>query len=342
MIGRLFAAAALVVACTQAWAAAPAMLPGSDGASDPLVAVDPYGVTYVAGTVNGGAKLWRVDPSGTTSPAPGGALAALPGGAPAGLGIDAGANVHLAELGSTVTVRRSIDGGESWDRGTPFAAPVSVAAALGVSRFNSIVEGATLTLATQSKGVLLVSRSTDGGLSFAPASIVDADCDTGCRLGGVVVDESGDRVAVAYTNAGGGLVLATSSDGARTFDLDRMGAIPAGRPAVAATADGYAVVWPEPESLTVAIPTPGGWRVDRIGGHASSVSVAARGTTLAAAFCIEGTPFVATSANGAPFATTAVAPSSNGCGGTAIAPDPSGGFVAAFASADGIGLFRQG
>jgi hypothetical protein len=221
---RALATALVAIASLGAGGAARAnaslTLPDSAAAMGPQIAIDPSGVAYVIATESGGTRMWRIDPSGARALNTAGLASSLPGGRAGAVAIDAAGYPHVAEMGTAqVTVRRSIDGGETWDRGTAAAAPYGRAVAMAAGRFNSVVEGATLTLASEDAQRIVVARSTDGGLTFTPrvATTPDACVPSGCALGGLATDATGDSIWLLFTDAGGYGVVARSGDGGASF-----------------------------------------------------------------------------------------------------------------------------
>lgn len=327
--------------------ATPAGLPGSAGASDPSIAVDSSGVATVAATTATGdaTALWRLDAGGGAAALkPAGIVGVVPGGAAGAIAVDSAGYPHLAELGRAgVVVRRSIDGGDTWDRGSAFAAPPARAAALAVAKFNSIVEGATLVLAVDVAGVIVVARSNDGGLTFAQATVADSGCARdACTLGDVAVNLSASDVWVAFARAGGAHV-AHSSDGGQTFaDTAISGAPIVEPPSLARAHDGTLyLASATANQAIVARSIDNGSSFGVIAtfdGEARGVRMAAGslGSLAAAWYARAGDGWnlvVARSESGAAFETPIVldavgnsAPVSK----VALAADPAGGFVAAY------------
>jgi hypothetical protein len=338
--------AAWLIACAAAASAlgahpahATGVLPGSAGAARPVLAVDPYGTAYVAATdATGATLLWKVADGSASALAPGGLLAQLPGGAAAALATDAAADVHVAQTGSVVTVRRSIDGGATWDRGTPLASALADSASMAAAKFNSIVEGATLVLVSAIDGNLVAARSDDGGLTFARASVVDPSCRRACELGNVVVDETGNEVAVAYLR-NGGVELARSADGGVTFDVADIASNATEAPSLARAHDGTLLLaWCAPHGVALARargsnPIPAAFLFDAdapSGAHVAADS----GGGAAIVFDDAGAVSLLRSRDGTTFARSILATQSHA--DLALAPNPQGGFVAVAGAPDGI------
>jgi hypothetical protein len=346
VIRRVARASAIVVALltiVPARAAAPADLPGSEGATRPVVAVDPNREAYVAATSAAGDPLvWTVDDA-VSLHATGGLFAALPAGPPAGIAIDAAGYPHLAERTTVgVTVRRSIDGAQTWDRGSA-AAPPADRVSLAAGRFNSVVEGATLVLASESSGAVTVARSNDGGLTFTQRSVASADPSRACTLGELVSDETADRVWIALRCADRVMVL-RSTDGGQTFapatDIPATGS----REVVfARDRDGTLLVaWTDDDGIRVARSTDDGdsWRTVASIAGADNVTVAAgsNGEALIA-WTSGGNVEAARSTDGGE---TFGAPVriDEGRDALALAANPSGGFVLCYQSGNGLRAVR--
>ncbi|MEA2433841.1 MAG: repeat-like domain [Actinomycetota bacterium] len=170
-------AAALIATAAPAGAAVDQMLPGSAGATAPVIALGPEGEAYVvARSATGGTSFWSVNDESATALAPAGLFSNLPGGAPGGLAVDTAGYPHVAQRNmQTSNVRRSIDGGSTWDRGTPIAAPGKIQS-LAATNFNSIVEGSTLYALSVFRNNIIVSISDDGGLTFQDQEIIEQQC----------------------------------------------------------------------------------------------------------------------------------------------------------------------
>jgi len=265
-------------------------------------------------------------------------MSALPGGSAGALAIDVAGYPHLAELGAEgVTVRRSIDEASTWDRGTPLAAPRADRVRMAASRFNAGVEGATLTLAWQVGARLAVSRSTDGGLTFTRASIPDRSCV--CDVGDV--------------RSGGEVLVERSTDGAQTFIPRAMDAHTEEAPAMARADDGtLTVAWVEDAGVIVASSKNGyTWkRVGAFGGEARGVSIAAGtlGTAAVSWYERDGDGWAVRAASSTDGGGSFGAPTTLDGGPTddpesrvALAADPTGGFIAVYATASGLRALRS-
>jgi hypothetical protein len=331
---RIIGALATLALLAGVPAHAEATLPASAGARAPIVAFAPDATAYIAAT-QGTSAAWRVDEAGATKLAPGGVMAALPAGAAGALAIDAAGYVHLAERTPTgITVRRSIDGGVSWDRGTPLGGAPADAVSMVAGRFNSVVEGATLTLAMQIARTVLITRSTDGGLTFAPTTFVARGA-----LGALATDATSDRVWVAMRDDQNRAVVASLIDGALTTVVVGPATKP---PALARTSSGRLVLAAVNGGLTVWTSNDGSrWDValellDDVDG--SAVATGTLGTVAVACwrdtslmmmrFGDDGAHYESLRVIGSPDAITSSPP--------AVAGNPGGGFLAGYATAAGI------
>lgn len=241
------------------------VLPGSNGGIGPVITVDDAGQATAAATV-GGPAVWRLGTEGWARAPLGGLLSAVPQGAVGGLDVDAAGYLHLAEATTAgVTTLRSIDGGETVDRGTPLAAPAGGGTPiLATGRFTSGVEAASVTVASSGRLGVVVTRSIDGGLSFPQQVLADP---TGCQAcsdepTGLVVDRADDsRVWLALRRSSTNRLLA-STDGGRTFARTATVASTTGPPALDRSSDGM---------LVLAAPTASGAQVSVNGGAPTAV-----------------------------------------------------------------------
>ncbi len=283
-------------------------LPDSAGATGPSLALTDDGTAFAGAD---GARLWRGTDAFTVL-TPSGPLAGLPRDGVQDLAVDAAGYLHAAAVSAAgVTVLRSIDDGASFDRGTPVGGVAPTGAPrLAAGRFNSGVEGASLTVAYPSAAGLAVARSLDGGLSF-PQQSVAGPCD-GCALGTVVVDRADDsRVWLVRGDAAGVAVL-SSTDGGLTFTTTPVaaGAV-AAAPALSRSATGELLVaWSDASATRTAVSRDGGatW--------SAPLTLAAPSAAVAVAHAPGGLVTVATAGD-----VPAVSVSRDG-GATFFAPQP--------------------
>lgn len=298
-------------------------LPGSAGAAEPSIRTAADGVSYVGGSSPAGPALWRgID--AFTSLHPGGPVSSLPRDGAPDVAVDAAGYLHVAAASAAgVTVSRSIDDGATYDRGTPVAgfAPTG-APRLAAGRFNSGVEGASLTLAYPTAAGVVVARSIDGGLSFPQQSPATPGCgDCADTLGSVVVDPADDTLGWLTHGGTSGVVVLRSTDSGATFAPVPVAAGPVSiAPALARAADGtLAVAWTGAGGTRVATSKDGGatWT--------APVVVAPAARSVAVAYSAGGVLAVAVNAIAAGGSQPLVA-LSNGAGfGPAVALDAAGG-----------------
>ncbi len=313
-------------------------LPGSDGAQGPSLARTDSGAAYVGAD---GGRLWRGDGAGFSPLAPTGPVAGLPRTGGQDLAVDAAGYLHAAGASAPgVTVVRSIDDGASFDRGTPVAGLLPTGSPrLAAGRFNSGVEGASLTVSYPSKAGLVVARSIDGGLTFAQQTL--ASTCTGCSLGPVVVDRANDAAVWLAQSGPDGVAVLRSSDGGVTFSSAPVAGGPVTTaPALSRGATGELVVaWTDAAATRTATSSDGGatWSTPTtVAGPATAVAVAHTAGGLLAVATAGDRAAVSVSRDGgvsffAPQVLDGVASS-----GIALAGDSSGRFVAVWATTAGL------
>ncbi len=229
---------------------------GSSGASLDSISLSPDGKLYVLGSKGSGTALWRLD-AAETELAPGGLMSNLPAGAPGGITVDTAGYPHVAQNNQVGTVvRRSIDEGTTWDRGTPIATPGKTRS-LASGRFNSIVEGSTLYSVNVVRNNGFLSRSTDGGLTWDLHQVLFNSC-APCAdsVSNVVVTPEGD-IRVVWVTAGGGLAVRYSTTGDGVIGGQGTASSTAGYagyPSLATDSDGYLYA-----SYLAADGSPGVW-----------------------------------------------------------------------------------
>jgi hypothetical protein len=214
LVVALTTAVGLFAGLSPARAAVDSTLPNSADATSPVIALDPSGDAYVvARAADGSTSFWKVAESGATALVPGGLFSNLEGGAPGGLAVDTAGYPHVAEraMGRSI-VRRSIDGGQTWDRGTAIAAPGKIRS-LASTNFNSIVEGSTLYALGVFRDNVVLSTSENGGLAFQGQDLLVQGCETCTEtLSNMAVTPDGE-IWVAYSDEQGWGMHMWSADG---------------------------------------------------------------------------------------------------------------------------------